>query len=329
MSSRCVKVPLRLSLAGGGTDVEPFASDFGSNILNFAINIFVEVAISVRPSSAKQVKVKIKSNNQFEPRTHFSNALESSLWKRIPEGLETSIEISNPVGPGSGLGTSSSMISAILTGLDLICNKEVDKERILLDAFTLERSEMGIEGGFQDYYPAMYGGVNWISQQRNGTVRSRETLHLGDNVKSLIESQMFCISLGISRDGEKIIRDQIMRLQTPNSTTKASLMNQLGLATSIRKSIEEDNAELLLDSLEESYRNKKSYTPLITNSTIDEVENLLARVGARGCKVSGAGGGGHLFGFFPEGIPTDLNKSLPKGVKRVYCTIEEMGWREI
>ena len=248
------------------------------------------------------------------------------LFRSAPKNTNLDIRLKNPAGSGSGLGASSAMLIACRIGIASLVNHELDGESLIRDTFQIERLEMGIEGGFQDYYPAVYGGLNWIAQEPGTLNRKRARVELKEKVRELIDSKMVCLSLGIKRNGEEIIRDQTLRLVNRDASTRAALLSQLDLATEIKNSIESDDVQGLLEMLEESYLLKKKYTPLMTNSVINCIESTLMDLGARGIKISGAGGGGHMFCFFPGGVPINLQERLPSHTSIIDLRISEKGW---
>lgn len=321
-----VRAPLRLSLAGGGTDVEPFASISGSKILNFAIDTYAEASIESNTSAGKGVEVEVFNVNNLEHKSQFTRTLEQAIRRRMPDKSHWRVQITNPVGSGSGLGTSSAMIIAVRIAIQKAMGLEINEELIISDSFSMERFEMGISGGFQDYFPAIHGGFNWIIQEAGRKNRTRAEVLIGENVQMLLQDQMFCLELGIKRKGEEIIKDQVERAKKQTGQTWEALTTQLSLAEKILESIRNDDVSKLLRFLEESYQMKKQYSPLISNETIDQVERSLIDKGAKGLKISGAGGGGHMYCFFPSGIPGNLQEVLPSHTKRAHFKPSWKGW---
>ena len=321
-----VRAPLRLSLAGGGTDVEPFASMSGSKILNFAIDTFAEASIESNASSRKGVEVEVFNVNNLEHKSPFTRNFEQAIRRRMPDERHWKVQITNPVGSGSGLGTSSAMMVAVRIAIQKIMGLEMIEELIVNDSFSMERVEMGISGGFQDYFPAFHGGFNWIIQKAGSKNRIRKDVLIGKNVQKLLQDQMFCLALGIERKGEDIIKDQVERVRSQKGQTWEALTAQLSLAEKILESIRDDDVSKLLRFLEESYQIKKKYSPLITNGTINRIERSLIEKGAKGLKISGAGGGGHMYCFFPSGVPDNLQEVLPSHTKRAHFKPSWKGW---
>jgi len=322
-----VLAPLRLSLAGGGTDVEPFATEFGSRILNFAINLKIELIAAIEETNSKRINLKIISGGKMEKSSDFSKALTRALKKRVPQGFSLDLVIRNPAGPGSGLGTSSALIVACRLFIESAFPSNLRTEQLIQDSFDLERKEMKIEGGFQDFFPAVYGGMNWLIQHPGQSTVSRSSLDLEPKILDLLKTKMYVVDLGIPRNGELIIRDQVKRYQSTLGGTKDSLISQLEIADSMKLAVMEDNVDSLLLLLDQAYVIKKSFTPLITNPKIDLIEQALRKSGGRGIKISGAGGGGHMFCFFPKGIPCNLQSKLPIHTQRVKCDFSQEGWQ--
>lgn len=135
--------PLRLSLAGGGTDVPPFCDEFGSHVINFAIQKYVK--ISIKPAeevSDTPVKLTLKNyQNQTQARDLFVKRLEQSLNQCFAPERAIDIEVLNPVKPSSGLGTSSSMIVATLKALDDYFDRNSNLLGLVSEAIRIERKK--------------------------------------------------------------------------------------------------------------------------------------------------------------------------------------------
>lgn len=321
--------PLRLSLAGGGTDVPPFSEEFGSHVINFAIQKYVE--ISIKPAdgySNTPLRLKLKNHqNQTQGRDLFVKRLEQSLNQCFTPERAIDIEVMNPVKPSSGLGTSSSMIVSILKALDDYFDRNSNLLRLVSEAIRIERNEMGILGGFQDYFPAVYGGLNSIkySKKDQWTITRVE---MNEKVRKFLEESIFAFELGIKRNSQQVVKDQIKRASIHKSATQRALLEQLQTATALLGALRDGKIDDVLDLVENSYLQKKKFSPLITNEYIDDIELKLRAKGARGIKVSGAGGGGHMFCFFPSGIPRDLLQELPKSISVLSVKLDQDGFRK-
>lgn len=325
------KVPLRLSLAGGGTDVEPFASTIGSTVANFAINKYLKIEIYQHKKEREDYFhiTLIHADNSFETKQNslFVMKLADAFNARFspPENIEFDIRVTLPVAKGSGLGASSALISGLIYATRVLHNNEVDLHDIARLSFEFERKDMGIAGGFQDYYPALFGGFNIIEQKQGESKQTMERLQINDSFSDFIASSLFCFSLDRSISGDKIIADQVMHTQN-NQSDSFKAQVELGSYTKpIILSILEENYDELLHLLDLAYAAKKRFSPLIVTKQMEEMEHKLRQIGARGIKISGAGGGGHMFCFFTEGIPSGVSELLPLGSIHFPVNISMLG----
>ena len=323
--------PLRLSLVGGGTDVPPFCDMSGSKVINFAISTFIQAHLkTLDNSTTPQIKVIIEDFNGIpEENSDFGNLLGRELFSifKIQEPL--ALKIKNPVRKGSGLGTSSAMILAAIHAVSEYLEFNLQDEKKLDLAWNVERNNMGIPGGFQDFYPAMYGGLNLISKEAGSERIKVERLDVSKSFALRLCQSICVIEVGVERDSQSIISDQASRAKIPNSMTQKALKEQLRLVAEMKEALFKEDLEHVILIVEEAAYWKKRFSPLISNSTTEEIEKNLRTIGGKGVKISGAGGGGHMYCFFPEGIPQDLELRFSKSMKRLPIFIENQGIREL
>ena len=330
---RTFLAPLRLSLAGGGTDVPPFCNQSGSKVINLAINKFVKIEIEEiknQFSLKKTADVFIRSTSGYsQPENQFAQQLSRSIEHHFSLKENLAITITNPVRPNSGLGTSSTMIVATLKALDVVLGtKKQDMDLIAL-ALQIERIEMGVKGGFQDFFPAIFGGLNLINFEQESKEWTCSKFSITESFVSILNRSLFAIELGILRESERVIEDQIERSLNADSLTTMALKRQLDIVDSLGKAIETEDFDSIVICVDQSYESKKNFSPLITNEVINQTESTLRALGGRGIKVSGAGGGGHMFCFFPEGKPDSLVNAIPNSMKTLDFQFEQRGFREI
>ena len=330
---RTFLAPLRLSLAGGGTDVPPFCNQSGSKVINLAINKFVKVEIEEiknQFSLKKTADVFVRSTSGYsQPENQFAQQLSRSIEHHFSLKDNLAITITNPVRPNSGLGTSSTMIVATLKALDVVLGTKMQNMDLIALALQIERIEMGVKGGFQDFFPAIFGGLNLINFDKESKEWACSKFSITDSFVSLLNSSLFALELGILRDSERVIEDQIERSLKTDSLTTMALKRQLDIVDSLGKAIETEDFDSIVICVDQSYESKKNFSPLITNEVINQTESTLRALGGRGIKVSGAGGGGHMFCFFPEGKPDSLVNAIPKSMKTLDFQFEQRGFREI
>ena len=302
------KSPLRLSLAGGGTDVEPFSSKFGSYVLNFTIDEFIEGSLKELSSKTHltPIKLTVATSSLFGPqiskklRSSFEVSLEQNLIEcygnRIKQPI--AINLSSPVSPGSGLGASSSMVLTAIHLLKVHLSDPVNPHLLAGEAFELERNRMHLSGGFQDQFAAAFGGVLFLS--RLASEIRVEKLELQNPFLRSLEKSIFLINLGISRTGETIIDKQIKNVQNEKHSTISALIKQLAIAKAMKSAIINQDLLEVARLVQEAWKSKKDFALEISNDAINGVVKTLIDLGAIGVKVSGAGGGGHLICIAPE-----------------------------
>jgi D-glycero-alpha-D-manno-heptose-7-phosphate kinase len=327
------KAPLRLSIAGGGTDVDPFAIEHGSAVINFAINTEITFEIEYLPERRKKSiefffhKQSLSLGSDLE----FSKQLSKVFEKKFAPFLKNSLRISinNPVNSGSGLGASSTIVAGSIFAIGSELKLGLRAHKVTTLAHEIERKEMQRPGGFQDYYPAVFGGINFL--ERLGGIQEVKVMRVASShsFRDFINHSLFCFSLGQQRKGEDVISDQIKRSKDKSSNTYFALKSQLDLVKKIRRSIAQNDFKSLLDLVDESYSLKKKFSPLITNPVIEEMERRLRSIGGKGIKVSGAGGGGHMFSFFEDGVPKDVQKILLPQMQILPVSLQEIGARRL
>jgi len=302
--------PLRLSLAGGGTDVEPFSSNYGSCVLNFTIKDSIKGVLrdleNSKKSTAFQVSVMSPNQDEVEGSSRNRNKFEVSLERNLNKVFGNkvrrpiAIELSSPVAPGSGLGTSSSIVATAIHLIRVFLSEPTDPYTIASDAYDLERNQMKISGGFQDQFATTFGGVLFLRKQTSKI--EVENLNLSRAFLESLEDSLFLINLGISRSGEKIIDKQIRNVRDSRSLTIDALVEQITIAKRMRLAMINESLAEVAFLMQEAWTCKRNFAREISNEQIDSIIEVLLDLGALGVKVSGAGGGGHLMCLAPENL---------------------------
>lgn len=299
------RAPLRLSLAGGGTDVEPYLSQFGSKVLNFTINLFVR---GLCTTDSDQMGLKVnniefsssnKRNNDID--NLFTSRLMKSLITKFPHRQLTNLNLSiqSPVSPGSGLGASSAVVVTAIGLLTKYFEEPLDLKKISKTAWEVERIEMQVAGGFQDQYSSTFGGFNLLTGNDPLDINV-ESIKLDDSFIREFEDSLLLVDLGISRDGAKVISKQIERSQEKNSQTLNALHSQKEIVDQMMTYLISSDIKGIGICLKEAWFAKKKFANNVSNELIDNVHNEYLNAGAYGAKLTGAGGGGHMLIMAPR-----------------------------
>ncbi len=289
------RAPLRIGIAGGGTDVDPYASQYGGCVFNTTVNKYAYCTLVPRDDDLMKVKsryygrYKTRLNHvplKFDGNMDLAKAVANHF--DLDQGF--TINIHSDVPSGSGLGGSSTMIVAIISAVAEWQGVKMNKYELAQLAYKLEREEIGLKGGKQDQYAAVFGGFNLTNFGKEVKVN-----HI--DIDETIIDELQCRSLmcftGMSRDSANIISSQIKAYE--NKQNLDALDQSKRLAKEICESIKKgklDDAGTLLD---ESWQYKKQFSNSISNRNINSLYNTAKSQGAIGGKVSGAGGGGFMF----------------------------------
>ena len=205
------RAPLRIGIAGGGTDVDPYASTRGGCVFNTTINKYAYCTLIPRNDRIMMVKsryygrYKAKLNGdplKFDGNMDLAKAVANHFG--LEEGFN--IDIHSDVPAGSGLGGSSTMIVAIISAVAEWQGKELSKQEIAKLAYHLEREDIGLKGGKQDQYAAVYGGFNLLDIKKDVKVMPVE---MDNDVINELQCRSVMCFTGMSRESAKIIDSQI------------------------------------------------------------------------------------------------------------------------
>lgn len=294
------KAPLRIGLTGGGSDIEAFFSESGYGAcLTASISRYATVRLS--PSLTGEFSIRVGGLHKT------FGSLDEATWSRDSSLIANALKFARerygaPEGPlevvgfvdapiGSGLGSSSSLIVALMAALATLAGQERSQIELAEDAYFVERVMEGLEGGWQDQMAASHGGVNLFEFKP-----TEKLIHPVANQSALkaIESMITLVDLGTTRSSSKIIQHQIKQGQDSNSRAFENLKKLAEAATDARHLIEDFRFEEFSKLINESWSLKKATSKLVSDSDIDHLVERLFSKGAVSAKISGAGGGGHL-----------------------------------
>ena len=298
------KAPLRVSFAGGGTDVPPFTDDEGGLVFNATINRYAYGALAARADSeirVESVDYDVRYSFGFEDDLAFDGKLDlvKAAIRRIgrdqDRGFDLFLHSNAP--PGSGLGSSSSMMVVLIGLMREFHGLALDDYEVAEVAYAIERGDLGIKGGYQDQYAASFGGFNFIEIEGGRVVVN--PLRVSDDVIHELEHNMLLYYTGRTRLGDRIIDDQTSRYESKDKNALEGLRIQKQLAVEMKNALLQRRTRDFGELLGAAWEYKKKMSPKIATSFIDEAYDVAIRNGALGGKVTGAGGGGYMLFFCP------------------------------
>jgi D-glycero-alpha-D-manno-heptose-7-phosphate kinase len=292
------RTPLRISFAGGGTDVSPFPETEGGAVLSATIDRYVYGSLTVHADRHLRVESRdygvsllLAPNEGFELDGNLDlvKAVLRRAWRDEPGGY--GIILSASVPPGSGLGASSAMVVTVVALLNEYYGVPMGEYEIAHLSSVIEREDMKIAGGLQDYYAAAFGGFNYIEFDKQVVVNP---LRVPDYVIGELEMNLLLCFTGATRRSDHIISDQTARYTRSDAESVEGLREQKELSLAMKTALLRGRLDDFGWLLGQAWLAKKKMSPRITTPLIDEMYELALRNGAAGGKVTGAGGGGYM-----------------------------------
>jgi D-glycero-alpha-D-manno-heptose-7-phosphate kinase len=296
------RAPVRISLAGGGTDLAAYFERYGGMVISAAIAKYFYAFIEVtgRPG------LQISSSDYHAFFRHPPG--QKLLWDgdlslprailhrfNISDGVE--LFLASEVPPGTGLGSSSTVAVTIIKALSTLQGSSFTKQQVAEEACAIEIEKLGMPIGKQDQYAASFGGLNTITFSSEGT--NVEPLAITDDTRRKLERSILLFFTGSAHNSATILAEQKRSSEQDRGKVIESLHGIKHLAVEARKALEAGVPDRLGELLHENWERKKRLASGITNSRIDEAYEVARAHGALGGKITGAGGGGFLMLYCP------------------------------
>lgn len=308
------QAPTRIGFIGGGTDVDPFAANYGGVVLSLAINLYY--VTELMPCKGKRMKVFCLGEERefsLNQRLGYSVDRKFNLVKAVINHFRTQIPcafnlkiVFKGVG-SSGLGSSASAAVSMIGAFEKWLNIYSSRMEQALLAFRLETKELGWITGKQDQLAAAFGGVN-IFYFGLGQKIGVEPLDLKQSIIEELKRWMILCFTGSTRQSSNIQR--ILKKKMRHYARERELFALKDSVYEALDYIRSGDFFKLGKVLDEVWENKKKSNPKASNKKIDSLYSLALRNGALGGKIMGAGGEGHMFFLCPPGKRADLRKAL-------------------
>jgi len=291
------RAPLRISFCGGGTDVSPYPEERGGVVLSATINKYAYASLIPR----RDARVKITSLDydvvakyEHSRKVKFDGELDlvKAVIKRLGGGSGLDLFVHTDAPPGSGLGSSSTLVVALIGAFREWLKKPLTDYEIAELAYRIERSDLGIAGGRQDQYAATFGGFNFIEFTGDSTVVN--PLRIKPSILNELEYRLLLCYTGQTRLSAGILKRQIDSYVTRKAEVVKALDCLKAYTAQMKNALLLGKLDALGELLHEAWLRKKKLDRDISSARIDELYSVARRNGAVGGKILGAGGGGYL-----------------------------------
>jgi D-glycero-alpha-D-manno-heptose-7-phosphate kinase len=297
------KAPLRLGLAGGGTDIADYYNRFGGYVLNATVDMYAHCTIEPNETGKIEfIAADIKEGEEYTTAEKLPLSstlpLHTGIYNRIVDNfvkkpLSFKMTTYSDAPAGSGLGSSSTMVVAIIKAFEEWLNLPLGEYDIAALAYKIEREDVGLAGGKQDQYAATFGGFNFMEFYENERVIVNP-LRLKRWIRNELEASLVLYYTGVSRESANIINEQIQHTQKGNVKNIEGMHEMKNQAILMKEALLKGNFIGFSDCLLNGWLAKKNVATSISNSFLDEVYQYIMEHGAESAKISGAGGGGFM-----------------------------------
>jgi D-glycero-alpha-D-manno-heptose-7-phosphate kinase len=308
--------PVRISLAGGGTDMPEYYEKYGGNVVSTGIDKFTYVLIKSRDDNLFQAfstnfEIHQKKTSFKKLKSKAGTEIAVSVIKNLNFKNGADFVIASDVQPGSGLGASSSLTVNFINTISKLQKKIFSKKQIAEKAFFIERNKLLHPIGKQDDYVASYGGLNYIKFSKNRTTVT--PINLTKPKSEELQSNLLLFFIGTTRKSSTVLSKQLKKTKNLDPVTLNSLNKVNDLAKDLFKSLKKSDLIKVGEILNEGWAEKKKFTKEVSNSKIDKIYSNGIKKGAIGGKLTGAGAGGHML-FYCE---PKKHQSLKNEMKRL------------
>ena len=315
------KAPLRLGLAGGGSDVAPYSDLYGGLVLNATINLYAYCTIE--ETDNQQISIHSYDTDTEQtlpsvPRLPIDGKaiLVKGVYNRLVleyglEPLSFDITTYSDAPAGSGLGTSSTMVVCIIKAFVEWLGLPLGDYDVAKLAYEIERKDLHLSGGKQDQFAATFGGFNYIEFLHDDIVIVNP-LKIKRWIIDELEASMLLYFTGRSRESASIINEQMRNTREGNESAIEAMHKIKQSAIDTKYALLRGDINTLADILLEGWENKKKMASHINNSVIQTAMDVAISAGAKAGKVSGAGGGGFIMFIVDPVCKQKVSEALKK-----------------
>lgn len=301
------RAPLRIGLAGGGTDVSPYSDEFGGAILNATISHYAHAVIEPNEKgiiiqAMDRKEEQVLDSNESLP-INGTLDLHKGVFNRIQKDFgipDKNFSLTTYVDApaGSGLGTSSTLMVAIIGAFVEMLKLPLGEYDIAHYAYEIERKDLQLAGGKQDQYAATFGGVNFMEFYADDKVIVNP-LRIRKEYLQELENNLVLYFTSTSRESATIIKEQQKNVLQKNEKSIEAMHQLKEQARRMKEALLCGRLNEIGEILDFGFQQKRNMAHNISNNSIEEIYEAAKKSGATGGKISGAGGGGFMTFYCP------------------------------
>ena len=314
------RAPLRLGLAGGGTDVSPYCDEHGGCILNATIDRYAYAVIKtldepcvrfVSTDQQRSLGFPLQAEFPLDGELDLHKAVYNEIVRTFNDGRPIALELSTfcDAPAGSGLGSSSTLVVAMLKAFVELLNIPLDDYSQSHLAYKIERIDCDLQGGRQDQYAATFGGFNFMEFYANDRAVINPLRIKSDFICEL-EASLVLFYTGVSRESARIIADQSANVKSGSVVAIEAMHALKREAVTMKECLLRGDFAGIVESMRGGWESKKRSAKTVSNPRLEEIYAAACAAGALAGKVSGAGGGGFMMFFVPPDRRMDLIRTL-------------------
>jgi len=317
------RVPLRISFAGGGTDLPFYYEKYGGAVIGSTIDKFAYSTLT--PNKLDKNKILVRSTDYdietvlkikarfFDLKYNGKLDLAKAVLNVMkPKRLGFEMVTASDSAPGSGLASSTSIVTSIVGALKSYMKLSLTSYEIAELAYKIERENLSIKGGVQDQYACTFGGFYFIEFNKNSIIVN--PLKIRSDIIHELESCLVLADTNISRDSSEI---HSIQEKSKNVKTIETMHEMKKHAFKMKTQLLKGNVKDFAEELHQSWLTKKKISDIISTKRIEKIYNDSRKHGAIGGKILGAGGGGHMLFY----VNLERKRELEKNLSRLGCQI--------
>ena len=321
--------PLRISFSGGGTDLEEYHSRFGGYAISYTINKYTFVIAKLRKDNKLQgfspdfaTHLLPDKHQNTKPLQGQEIVLAGLRELKFSHGVD--IYLSSDVEPNSGLGASSSLTTNFVNVITHLNGKKWNKNKIAMKAYKIGHDILKWGIGKQDEFASAYGGFNIFKFTKDKVTVN--PILLSRSTQTELENNSLLFRLGNRKHSAGILNAQIRAINKSDTSTLEALHNAKDLALKMRDVLRHNDLVSFYEIINEGWKVKKRFARGVSNTNIDNISKLAFSNGAKAVKVTGAGGGGHMYVYAEPKKHNSVKMALKKiGVSNVDFKFQKSG----